>query len=39
MKIQPGKGERKVICKPITSEPPEQIHQYRYLGDDQFQQS
>ena len=26
MNIQPGKGTRKVTCKPIISEPPEQIH-------------
>ena len=26
MKIQPGKGTRKVTCKPIISEPPEQMH-------------
>ena len=39
MNIEPGKGTRKVICKPITSEPPEQIHQYRYWGDDHFQWS
>ena len=26
MNIQPGKGTRKITCKPITSEPTEQIH-------------
>ena len=26
MNIQPGKGTRKVTCKHIISEPPEQIH-------------
>ena len=26
MNIQPGKETRKVTCKPITSEPPEQNH-------------